>query len=53
MLRFVLSRIGMAVPTVILVSVLVFFLIRLIPGDPATLMLGDMADPASVAALRT
>jgi peptide/nickel transport system permease protein len=43
----------MAVPTVILVSVLVFFLIRLIPGDPATLMLGDMADPASVAALRT
>ncbi|AJC83092.1 oligopeptide/dipeptide ABC transporter permease protein (plasmid) [Rhizobium etli bv. phaseoli str. IE4803] len=52
MLRFILSRVGMAVPTVILVAVVVFFLIRLIPGDPAALMLGDMADPASVAALR-
>ncbi|MBD9496297.1 MULTISPECIES: ABC transporter permease [Ensifer] len=53
MLRFILSRIGMAVPTVFLVAVVVFFLIRLVPGDPAALLLGDMASPESVAALRS
>jgi peptide/nickel transport system permease protein len=35
----------------LIVSLSVFFLIRLIPGDPASLMLGDMADPAAVAEL--
>jgi peptide/nickel transport system permease protein len=53
MLRFILSRIGMAVPTVFLVAVVVFFLIRLVPSDPAALLLGDMASPESVAALRS
>lgn len=52
MLRFILGRIAMAVPTLILVAVSVFVLIRLIPGDPALLLLGDMADEASLAALR-
>lgn len=52
MLRFILTRILMAVPTALIVSVSVFALIRLIPGDPAALMLGDLADPASLADLR-
>ena len=52
MLRFVLSRIGMAIPTLLIVAVSVFVLIRLIPGDPAQLLLGDLADPASLADLR-
>ena len=52
MLRFLLQRLGMAVPTLATVAVTVFALIRLIPGDPATLMLGDMADPSAVADLR-
>jgi len=52
MLRFLLQRLGMAVPTLAIVAVTVFALIRLIPGDPATLMLGDMADPSAVADLR-
>jgi len=52
MLRFLLQRLGMAVPTLAIVAVTVFTLIRLIPGDPATLMLGDMADPSAVADLR-
>src|SRR5262245_10542638 len=51
MLRFALTRILMAIPTLLIVSLSVFFLIRLIPGDPASLMLGDMADPAAVAEL--
>ncbi len=52
MFRFVLSRFAMAVPTLIIVAISVFVLIRLIPGDPAQLLLGDMADPTSLADLR-
>jgi len=52
MLRFVLSRILMAIPTLLIVAVSVFVLIRLIPGDPAQLLLGDLATPASIADLR-
>ncbi|HEY9348412.1 MAG TPA: ABC transporter permease, partial [Inquilinus sp.] len=52
MLRFILTRVAMAVPTLLIVAVSVFALIRLIPGDPAALMLGDLADPASLADLR-
>jgi peptide/nickel transport system permease protein len=52
MLRFALTRIAMALPTLLIVAVSVFVLIRLIPGDPASLMLGDLATPATVADLR-
>jgi peptide/nickel transport system permease protein len=52
MLRFLLQRLGMAVPTLLIVAITVFAMIRLIPGDPVTLMLGDMADPSAVADLR-
>lgn len=52
MLRFLLQRLGMAVPTLLIVAITVFAMIRLIPGDPVTLMLGDMADPSTVADLR-
>ena len=52
MFRLILQRLAMAVPTLLLISVMVFALIRLIPGDPALLMLGDMADPQSLADMR-
>lgn len=52
MLRFALTRILMSVPTLLIVAVSVFGLIRLIPGDPASLMLGDLATPASIADLQ-
>jgi peptide/nickel transport system permease protein len=42
----------MALPTIAIVSITVFALIRFIPGDPAALMLGDMAQPEQVAAMR-
>src|SRR5262245_55363657 len=42
MLKFVLHRFLMMIPTLIGVAVLVFFLLRLMPGDPvATMLLGD------------
>lgn len=53
MLRFFLHRVAMAIPTVVIVSIAVFGLIRLIPGDPAALMLGDMADDRQIAELQT
>ncbi|WP_312793984.1 ABC transporter permease [Tianweitania sp.] len=52
MIRFILNRVLMALPTVALVAITVFALIRFIPGDPAELMLGDMAQPAQIEALR-
>ncbi|HLW59987.1 MAG TPA: ABC transporter permease [bacterium] len=52
MLRYALGRIGQTVPIAFLVTVLIFLLIKLLPGDPASAILGDRATDASVAALR-
>jgi peptide/nickel transport system permease protein len=52
MLRFALARLVMAIPTLLIVAASVFVLIRLIPGDPAQLLLGDLADPVRLADLR-
>ncbi len=43
----------MAIPTLVIVAITVFALIRFIPGDPAALMLGDMATPDQIAEMRT
>lgn len=40
-------------PVAVGVVVAVFFLLRLVPGDPARIILGDQATDASVSALRT
>lgn len=50
--RFILIRLASAVPTLLIVSVTVFLLMRMIPGDPAMLMLGDLAQPGQVEELR-
>lgn len=52
MVRFFLTRIATSIPTLLIVSATVFLLMRLIPGDPATLMLGDLAQPGQVEAMR-
>jgi peptide/nickel transport system permease protein len=51
MIGYIGKRLALAIPTLMLVSLAVFFLIRLIPGDPALVMLGEGADPAAIAAL--
>jgi peptide/nickel transport system permease protein len=38
MKRYVLSRVALAIPTLFLVSVIVFAMMRLMPGDVATRM---------------
>jgi peptide/nickel transport system permease protein len=52
MLSYALKPMLLAVPTLLLVSLAVFLLLRLVPGDPAQLMLGDSADAGALAALR-
>jgi peptide/nickel transport system permease protein len=52
MLRYALGRVGQTVPIAFLVTVLIFLLIKLLPGDPASAILGDRATDASVTALR-
>ena len=49
---YLLRRIAMTIPTLLLVSIAVFTLMRLIPGDPVLLMLGEGADPAQLALMR-
>ena len=52
MARHLLARLAGAVPTLLLVALSVFLLLRLIPGDPALLVLGDAATPESLTELR-
>lgn len=42
MLRFVLTRIGLLVPTFLGVTIVAFVFVRLIPGDPVEVMVGEM-----------
>ena len=52
MLKFVIKRILAAIPQLFVVMTLIFFMIRIIPGDPATQMLGEDAKAADIEALR-
>ncbi len=53
MAGFLLRRLGFAVVTLLAVLTLVFFVVRILPGDPALVILGDQASAESVAALRS
>jgi peptide/nickel transport system permease protein len=52
MRRYVMRRLGLAVPTLILVSVIVFAMMRLMPGDVVTRMVEGHAYAPTIAALR-
>lgn len=52
MLAYIARRVAMTLPTLLLVALAVFVLMRLIPGDPALLMLGDAADATQLAEAR-
>ena len=52
MITFLLRRLALVLPTLFFVSVLVFGLQHLLPGDPALAMAGEDRDPAVIAFLR-
>jgi len=52
MLPFVIRRVGFAIVTLFCVLTLVFLIVRILPGDPVLVILGDQASPAAAAALR-
>jgi peptide/nickel transport system permease protein len=52
MLTFILRRLLSAIPTLILVSLFVFTLQKLLPGDPVLAMAGEERDPAVIEYLR-
>ncbi|HYO29281.1 MAG TPA: ABC transporter permease, partial [Thermomicrobiales bacterium] len=52
MLSFILRRLLLVIPVCFGISVVVFLLIHLVPGDPARVMLGLQADEVTVAVIR-
>ena len=52
MMKYVVRRLFAVIPVLLVVSVVIFTLIHLVPGDPAAAMLGDQASPEQIEALR-
>jgi peptide/nickel transport system permease protein len=52
MFNFVVRRLLQLVPTVFFVSIIIFCLQQLLPGDPALIMAGEERDPAVIAQIR-
>jgi peptide/nickel transport system permease protein len=52
MRRYILRRVAAMAATLLFVSLLVFVVVRVLPGDPALVMLGIEASPEAVARLR-
>lgn len=53
MLQYIVRRLLMMIPVLLGISVIVFFLMALIPGDPAQAILGSYATPENLARLRS
>ncbi len=49
--RYILRRLIMAIPVLLGITVIVFLIMAMIPGDPATAILGSYATPDNVAKL--
>ncbi len=52
MLEYLAKRIATLIPTLIFVSMLIFGLQQLLPGDPAMILAGEEQDPSVIAHLR-
>jgi peptide/nickel transport system permease protein len=53
MAAYILRRLFATIPVMVVVAVFVFFLLRLAPGDPATIIAGEDATAATIAAVRS
>lgn len=52
MIQYAIRRLLMAIPTLFLMLTVIFVLVRLVPGDPAIVILGDRATEESLTRLR-
>lgn len=52
MIAYILRRLVLLIPVLLVVAVVVFALVHLTPGDPAAVILGDQATPEDIARLR-
>ena len=52
MLKLILNRVLIAIPTLLIVSVMVFVLQHALPGDPFLVIAGEERDPETIARLR-
>ncbi len=52
MFKYIIKRILSMIPTLLLTSILIFLIIRLIPGDPAVATLGEMATEEKLIEIR-
>ena len=52
MIRYMVRRLLSLVLTLVLASLIIFFAMEVVPGDPASVMLGVNAQPETIAALR-
>ena len=48
MLRKVLKRILISIPVLVGVVLLIFIMLRIVPGDPVTTMMGEHVNPAVI-----
>lgn len=53
MAKYIAKRLICMVPVILGVTLLVFFIMNLAPGDPAQMILGEQATPEQIAQLRT
>jgi peptide/nickel transport system permease protein len=53
MLKFLTRRLLSTIPVLVIVSLLVFLMLRLTPGDPAAVLAGDSASTEQIAQIRT
>ncbi|MBV7483501.1 ABC transporter permease [Bordetella sp. BOR01] len=53
MFRIVSTRIAQALPVMLIVAILTFFLMHMLPGDPAVIIAGDQAGPEAIEAIRS
>jgi peptide/nickel transport system permease protein len=52
MLAYLVKRLAAVIPTVFFVTIMIFCLQQLLPGDPAVILAGEDQDPGTVAYLR-
>ena len=53
MTRYLIGRVLQAIGVVLAISLITFFILNIIPGDPVELMMGEFATPEAIAQVRT